>query len=140
MHLNHTIVHASRKERSAHFLAELLGLPPPRRWGPFSVLQVDPDLSLDFMDHQGTIQPQHYAFLVTEAEFDGIYDRIRAADVQHWADPGQREAGRINTRDGGRGVYFADPDGHLMEALTRPYDSGGSTVTAPAGAKDAGAG
>jgi catechol 2,3-dioxygenase-like lactoylglutathione lyase family enzyme len=131
MHLNHTIVHARDKQASADFFAELLGLAPARRVGPFAMLQIDADLSLDFIDAQGHIQPQHYAFLVTEAEFDAIFGRIQARRLRYWADPNRREADRINTWDDGRGVYFDDPDGHLLELITRPYGSGGTTTQAP---------
>jgi hypothetical protein len=67
------------------------------------------------------VSPQHYAFLVAEDEFDEIYGRIRERGMDHWADPGHREPGRINTHDGGRGVYFDDPSGHVLEIITRPY-------------------
>ena len=131
MHLNHTIVHARDKQASADFLAELLGLLPARRAGPFAMLQIDADLSLDFIDAEGTIQPQHYAFLVTEAEFDAIFARVRERKLTYWADPHRREPGRINTWDDGRGVYFDDLNGHLLELITRPYGSGGTTTHSP---------
>lgn len=131
MHLNHTIVHARDKQVSAAFLSEVLGLPPPQTIGPFAVVQVDADLSLDFLDTAGSIAQQHYAFLVTEAEFDAILTRIRQRGAAFWADPGRREPGRINHWDGGRGLYFDDPDRHLMEVITRTYGSGGSTTDAP---------
>jgi catechol 2,3-dioxygenase-like lactoylglutathione lyase family enzyme len=131
MHLNHTIVLARDKEVSASFLGELLGLPPPRSVGPFAIVQIDADLTLDFIDTEGSVQPQHYAFLVTEAEFDEIFARIRERGLAYWADPQQREPGRINTWDDGRGVYFDDPNGHLLELITRPYGSGGTTTGSP---------
>ena len=125
--LNHTIVAAHDKEASAEFLAEILGLPAPTRYGPFLAVQVDNDVTLDFMTVTGEIAPQHYAFLVTEREFDGIFGRIRDRKLPYWADPGHRQHGEINTRDGGRGVYFEDPNGHNLEAITRPYGSGGGS-------------
>lgn len=131
MHLNHTIVHARDRQVSATFLSEVLGLPPPRTVGPFAVVQIDPDLSLDFADAAGPIAQQHYAFLVTEAEFDAIFARIRERGVAFWADPGRSKPDRINRWDGGRGVYFDDPDHHLLEILTRTYGSGGSTTDSP---------
>jgi catechol 2,3-dioxygenase-like lactoylglutathione lyase family enzyme len=76
------------------------------------------------MDTSDDIRPQHYAFLVSETEFDNIFGRIRAQGLQYWADPFHQQPGKINTRDGGRGVYFDDPDGHVLELLTRPYGSG----------------
>ncbi len=81
--------------------------------------------NLDYMDTDGEITPQHYAFLISEAEFDEILGRIRDRNLTHWADPGRRQPGEINHHDGGRGVYFEDPNGHLLELITRPYGSGG---------------
>jgi catechol 2,3-dioxygenase-like lactoylglutathione lyase family enzyme len=121
--LNHTIVHSRDKTQSAGFLVDLLGLPQPTRFDPFLVVQVANDVSLDFIDDPGPIHPQHYAFLVTEEEFDAIFDRIAARDLPYWADPFHNQPGRINHHDGGRGVYWSDPDGHNLEILTRPYGS-----------------
>jgi catechol 2,3-dioxygenase-like lactoylglutathione lyase family enzyme len=123
--LNHTIVYARDKRASAKFLSEILGLPAAVPFGPFMGVQTGNDVTLDFMDADAEIASQHYAFLVSEAEFTEIFVRIQARKVPYWADPAQREQGKINTRDGGRGVYFEDPNGHLMEILTRPYGSGG---------------
>ena len=123
--LNHTIVYARDKEASAAFLSEVLGLPAPVPFGPFMGVQAGNDVTLDFIDADGDITSQHYAFLVSEAEFDEIFARIRERKLAYWADPAQRQRGKINTRDGGRGVYFEDPNGHLLEILTRPYGSGG---------------
>jgi catechol 2,3-dioxygenase-like lactoylglutathione lyase family enzyme len=122
--LTHTIVAARDKMAAATFLTDLLGLPEPTSFGPFQVVTLGNGVSLDFMDSSGDIRPQHYAFLVSEAEFDTIFGRIRAQDLPYWADPFHHEPGEINTRDGGRGVYFDDPDGHVLELLTRPYGSG----------------
>ncbi|MGH9229943.1 MAG: VOC family protein [Acidimicrobiales bacterium] len=122
--LNHTIVAARDREASAAFLSEILGLPAPVPYGPFSVVEADNGVSLDFAQAGGDIAPQHYAFLISEAEFDEIFDRIRARDLPYWADPAGTQPGEINHRDGGRGVYFQDPDGHFLEVLTRPYGSG----------------
>ena len=122
--LNHTIVWCRDKRRSATFLAEVLGRPAPTPFGPFLVVEVDNDVSLDFHETDGDIASQHYAFLIGETDFDEVFGRIRARGLAHWADPGQTRAGEINRNDGGRGVYFADPDGHLLEVITRPYGSG----------------
>jgi extradiol dioxygenase family protein len=119
--LNHTIVHAHDKHTSAMFLAEILGLPLPRAYGPFLLVQAGNDVTLDFMDVPGEITVQHYAFLVDERDFDEIHGRIRERAVVYWADPFHRDVGEINTWDGGRGLYFADPSGHNMEIMTRPY-------------------
>jgi catechol 2,3-dioxygenase-like lactoylglutathione lyase family enzyme len=124
--LNHTIVAARDKMVAARFVAEILGLPTPTPVGPFAVVQVG-DTSLDFVDSDGEIASQHYAFLANEDEFDRIFERIRARGLTYWADPFRREPGRINEWDGGRGVYFDDPNGHLLEVITRPYGSGGTT-------------
>ncbi len=121
--LNHTIVHARDSAKSAKFLAEILGLPAPARFYHFHVVELANGVSLDFLAADGEITSQHYAFLIGEKEFDEIFGRIRARNVKYWADPGQRRASEINRHDGGRGVYFEDPDGHLLEIITRPYGS-----------------
>ncbi|MBD0323703.1 MAG: VOC family protein [Aldersonia sp.] len=118
--LNHTIVYASDRHRSARELAELLGVPEPKAYGPFEVVQIGA-VSLDFMDSSDPITPQHYAFLVGEADFDAIFGRIESTGRAYWADPFHREPRRINHNDGGRGVYWSDPDRHSMEIITRPY-------------------
>jgi catechol 2,3-dioxygenase-like lactoylglutathione lyase family enzyme len=122
--LNHTIVRSRNKEASASFLTEILGLPGATRFGPFLVVEMANGVSLDFYETDGEIASQHYAFLITEAEFDEIFARIRERDLDYWADPGQSRPGKINHHDGGRGVYFEDPSGHLLEIITRPYGSG----------------
>lgn len=128
--LNHTIVDARDKNASAIFLATMLGLPAPVLLGPFAVVQVG-ETSLDYMETDDEISPQHYAFLVSEIEFDQIFQRIRERNLPFWADPGRRERDRINTWDDGRGVYFDDPNGHLLEIITRPYGSGGTSAFKP---------
>ena len=122
--LNHTIVWCRDKKTSAAFLTEMLGRPAASRFGPFLVVELDNGISLDFHDTDGKIVSQHYAFLIGEKEFDAIFDRIRERGLEYWADPGQTRPGKINHNDGGRGVYFEDPDGHLLEIITRPYGSG----------------
>jgi len=122
--LNHHIVPARDSASSAAFLADVLGLPAPSPSGIFWAVQLDNGVTLDFADARGTITPQHYAFLISEAEFDEIFGRITARGLPYWADPFKRVEGEINRRDGGRGVYFDDPDGHFLEVLTRPYGSG----------------
>jgi catechol 2,3-dioxygenase-like lactoylglutathione lyase family enzyme len=118
--LNHTIVAARDRHESAAFLADVLGLAPPQSYGPFAVVRLDNDVSLDFMDDE-QVHPRHYAFLVTEEEFDEIFDRIRARGLTFWADPFEQQPGEINTHDGGRGLYWQDPSGHKLEIITRPY-------------------
>jgi catechol 2,3-dioxygenase-like lactoylglutathione lyase family enzyme len=122
---NHTILSARNSETSAKFLAEMLGLPAPRHWGPFQMVTTENGANLDYMDTDGEITPQHYAFLISEAEFDEIFGRIRERNLPYWADPSRTQLGEINHHDGGRGVYFEDPNGHLLEIITRQYGSGG---------------
>ena len=124
VHLNHTIVHAHDKHASAQFLVDLLGLEPATTFGPFVVVQVDNDVSLDYADDHGTPHPQHYAFLVGEEEFDQIHGRIVERGLTYWADPFHRQEGEINTNDGGRGLYWDDPNGHVLEIITVPYGGG----------------
>ena len=119
--LNHTIVWCRDKQKSATFLTEILGLPSPTRFGPMLVVQLNNSVSLDFYENDGEISSQHYAFLIGEDDFDQVFARIRGRGLQHWADPGKHRTGEINWNDGGRGVYFEDPDGHLLEVITRPY-------------------
>ena len=121
--LNHTIVHARDAELSAAFLAEMLDVKPPTRFGHFHVVATDNDVSLDFMDSDD-IQPQHYTFLVSEDQFVETFDRIRDRGLEYWADPMRSRPGAINNHDGGRGVYFPDPNGHLLEIITRNYGGG----------------
>ena len=119
--LNHTIVWCRDKQVSAGFLAEMLGRPAPGAFGPFAVVGLDNGVSMDFHDTVEAIRPQHYAFLIGEADFDAVFGRIKAKGLDYWADPARRRPGEINHNDGGRGVYFPDPDGHFLEVITRPY-------------------
>ena len=129
--LNHTIVAARDKDASASFLSEILGVPAPSLIGPFAVVPVSDDTSLDYISTDSQITSQHYAFLVDEIEFDEIFARIRERRLSYWADPGRQERDQINTWDGGRGLYFEDPNGHLLEIITRSYGSGGTTTSRP---------
>jgi extradiol dioxygenase family protein len=121
--LNHTIVFTRDADAGARFLAEVLGLPSPTRFGPFIVVNVANGVSLDYM-HVEDVAPQHYAFLITEEEFDAVAGRLRERGVATYADPTHRTPGH-NTNDGGRGLYFDSPEGHNLEVITRPYGSGG---------------
>ena len=123
--LNHTIVWCRDKQVSAGFLAEMLGRPAPGAFGPFAVVGLDNGVSMDFHDTVEAIRPQHYAFLISEAEFDAVLGRIKDRGLGYWADPRGSRPGEINHNDGGRGVYFRDPDGHYLEVITRHYGSGG---------------
>ncbi len=119
--LNHTIVWCSDKARSSAFLCDVLGLPPAKPFSHFLVAELGNGVSMDFMDQEGEIARQHYAFLVSDAEFDRGFNLIQARGLTYWADPAREKPGEINHHWGGRGVYFKDPDGHLLELITKPY-------------------
>ena len=119
--LNHTIVWCRDQRKSAGFLAQILGLPEPRRFMHFQVVDLVNGVSLDYYENAEHLTLQHYAFLVSDAEFDASFARIKAQGVAYWADPAKSQPGTINHHFGGRGVYFEDPDGHLLELITQPY-------------------
>ena len=121
MKLNHTIVYSRDKRAAANFFAELFGLPKPVRFGPFLGVETGTEVTLDFYEAEGEIGSQHYAFLVTEREFDEIFGRIQARGLEYFADPHGDEPGEINHHYGGRGVYWADPSGNWLEIITVPY-------------------
>jgi catechol 2,3-dioxygenase-like lactoylglutathione lyase family enzyme len=122
--LNHTIVWCRDRDRSASFFTEVFGLPPATPFGPFLVVELGNDVSLDFHATDEDVASQHYAFLVGDDEWDEIFARVVARGLEYWADPGKSQPGRVNHHDGGKGVYFDDPDGHFLEIITRPYGSG----------------
>lgn len=111
------------REKFARFLAEILGLDVGEPAGMFLPVVLANGVTLDFATVDIDIPVQHYAFLVSEDDFDGILARLVKAQVPVQADPQGRYPGRINRNDGGRGVYFTDPSGHGMEVITRPYGS-----------------
>nr|WSZ97976.1 VOC family protein [Streptomyces sp. NBC_00857] len=120
--LNHTIVHSKDNRESAEFLGRIFDLEVGDEWGPFVPVELSNGVTLDFATIPAeSIVTQHYAFLVTEEEFDGIFQRIQDAKLTYYADPHGKRPGEINHNDGGRGVYFPDPSGHGLEAITRPY-------------------
>lgn len=123
--LNHTIVWCTDKQKSAAFLVELLDLPLPVAFGHMLVVSLSNGVSLDFYEQDGPISSQHYAFLVSEEEFDRVFAGIKQDELEYWADPGRDKPGEIYRHSGGRGVYFEDPDGHFLEVMTRPYEIGG---------------
>ncbi|MCP9945386.1 VOC family protein [Streptomyces somaliensis] len=128
--LNHTIVAARDRRESAEFLAHILGLEVGPEMGPFLPVQTANGVTLDFATFpEEDITSQHYAFLVSEAEFDAAFERIRQAGIAYWADPRRTRPGEINRNDGGRGLYFADPSDQFMEIITRPYGSGGAPAS-----------
>ena len=116
--LNHTIVGVRDKKEGAAFIAEILGLDPPQPFGPFMCVETANGVSLDYDDRWGA-RRAHYAFLVSEEEFDAIFARVTERGLTYWADPMHQQEGRINNN--GRGFYFEDPSGHNMEVLTRAY-------------------
>lgn len=117
--LNHTIVWCRNKQVSATFLVEILGLPAAEPFGPMLIVKLDNSVSLDFYDNDPPIASQHYAFLIGDDDFDAAYARLQARQLRWWADPGKLRPGEINNYGGGRRVYFDDPDGHLLEIMTR---------------------
>jgi catechol 2,3-dioxygenase-like lactoylglutathione lyase family enzyme len=116
--LNHTIVPARDKHASAQFIADILGLEVGAPTGPFVPVQLANGVTLDYMD-RSDVSSQHYAFLVDDELFDAAHQRLLDRKVQTWADPDHQTPDDINTRWGGRGVYFPDPVGHNMEIFTR---------------------
>lgn len=118
--LNHTIVHSHDRRAASAFLVELLGLAEPVEVGPFLALSLGNGVTLDYAQFGGDVASQHYAFLVTDQEFDDAFARLVARGEPYWAGPEHQGEGRINTHNGGRGVYFDDPSGHAMEILTAP--------------------
>ncbi|MFE3329310.1 VOC family protein [Streptomyces sp. NPDC059176] len=129
--LNHTIIHARENRESAEFLAHILGLEVGTEWGPFIPVATGNGVTLDFAAIPAeSIVMQHYAFLVSDGEFDATFARIRQAGITYYADPHLKQPGEINHHHGGRGLYFMDPAGHGMEIITRPYGSHAQTPTA----------
>ncbi|WP_267245998.1 VOC family protein [Streptomyces sp. PR69] len=120
--LDHTIVHSRDRFASARFLAELIGEPEPKPFGPFASLPLAGGVTLDYLDaDDDDFTRQHLALLVSESEFDEILGRITARGLPYWADPRHQEPQQINHHFGGRGVYIDDPDGHNIEFLTHTY-------------------
>jgi catechol 2,3-dioxygenase-like lactoylglutathione lyase family enzyme len=118
--LNHIIVPAKDKDASAAFLAGILGVEAGPQWGPFKPVQTSNGVTLDFVDSKD-VRTQHYAFLVSDQEFDASFARIQKAQLRYYAGPHKEGPGEINNHWGGRGVYFEDPNGHLLELITKPY-------------------
>ena len=120
--LNHTIVHSRDPRSSADFFAAVFGLPKPEAFGPFLDVNVANEVTLAFLSAGDMeIQIQHYAFLVSDREFDEIFSRVKQRGLKYWSDPMMSREGEINRHFGGRGVYFQDPSGHLLEIITKPY-------------------
>jgi catechol 2,3-dioxygenase-like lactoylglutathione lyase family enzyme len=116
--LDHTIVPAHDKVASAAFFAKMFGLSVGVPAGPFSPVQVNDSLTLDFANAT-TFEPHHLAFMVTDEEFDAILGRVTAEGLPHGSEPYAQDNGQINTRRGGRGFYFKDANRHSLEVMTR---------------------
>jgi len=117
--LDHTIVPARDKEASAQFFAQMFGVRYEGASGHFAPVHVNESLTLDF-DNREAFESHHYAFVVTDEEFDAILGRVKAAGRSYGSEPNAQDNGQINTRRGGRGFYFRDLDGHSLEVMTRP--------------------
>lgn len=118
--LNHLIVWSKNKREAARFLAGILGVAVQPDWGHFVPVRTSNGVTLDFIDADD-VRGQHYAFLVDDGEFDAAFGRLKKAGVRYWSHPNKSGEGEINSYFGGRGVYFDDPSGHLLELITRPY-------------------
>ena len=116
--LDHTVVPAKDKVASARFFAEMLGLTVTPGSGYFAQVRVNESLTFDFADESDPSQGLHYAFHVSDAEFDAIFDRVKTKGIPYGSEPDRHTNRRINTRRGGRGFYFEDPSGHLLEVMT----------------------
>jgi catechol 2,3-dioxygenase-like lactoylglutathione lyase family enzyme len=117
--LDHTIVPAKDKLASAKFFAEIFGLNVKPGAGYFAQVQVNDILTFDFADETEP-QSHHYAFHISDAEFEAIYDRLKSKGLPYGSGPYNHTDGKIYTRRGGRGFYFEDPNGHLLEVMTVP--------------------
>lgn len=115
--LNHTIVPAHDKDASARFFARVFGLSYDGPRYHFAPVRINAALTLDF-DEAERFESHHYAFKVSEAEFDGILARVKAEGIPYGSGPTSPDNMQINQRRGGRGFYFRDPNGHMLEALT----------------------
>ena len=115
--LNHTIVPSRDKAAAARFFAELFGLKVEMPIGHFAAVRVNATLTLDFAD-QAVFESHHYAFHVSDTEFDEIFARVQRTGIAYSGDPHHRNIGEINHRKGGRGFYFYDLDSHNLELLT----------------------
>jgi catechol 2,3-dioxygenase-like lactoylglutathione lyase family enzyme len=128
--LDHTIVPAKDKVASAEFFAEIFGLKVKPGQGRFAQVQVNESLTFDFADEPEawggpgfdprTGKSHHYAFHISEPEFEAIFGRVKAKGLAYGSGPYNHTDGQIYTRRGGRGFYFEDPNGHLLEVMTVP--------------------
>ena len=117
--LDHTIVPARDKEASARFFAKIFGLEYKGLWGHFAPVRVNETLSMDF-DNRDVVERHHYAFIVSDDEFDTIFDRVKGDGLAYGSGPMQDDM-QINHLHTGRGFYFSDPNGHRLEVITHTY-------------------
>ena len=118
--LNHTIVSARDKVMAARFFAGIFGLDfDEQQSGHFAPVRVNEALTLLF-DEDTSFDSHHYAFHVSEDEFDAIFERIKKAGLSYGSAPWSLDDGKLNDWNGGRGVYFKDPNGHVLELMTMP--------------------
>ncbi len=115
--LNHTIVPSHDKIKSSEFFARIFGLVCGEPLGHFAPVRLNDSLTFDF-DNREDFERHHYAFKVSEEEFDEIFGRVRAEGIVYGSSPFSLEDGQTNNWGGGRGVYFRDLDGHVLELLT----------------------
>ena len=124
---DHTIVPSTDKAASAAFYSEMFDL-PTREEAPFVAVDLGNDVAFYFAGWDEQVTSQHYAFLLGEAEFDGVLERLRRRGQEYWADAHAKLPGQVNHDDGGRGLYFRDPDGHWLEVITVRYGGRPSTI------------
>ncbi|MFF7725451.1 VOC family protein [Streptomyces sp. NPDC008001] len=122
--LDHTVVNSTHRFEGARFLTELLGVSEPEVNGPFAAIRLDNGVTIDYADHfipADQIQMQHFAYHVSDEEFDAIFARVQERELPYWADPYHKQPQELNNMNGGRGFYVNDPDGHNLEFFTRTH-------------------
>ena len=119
--LNHTIIPSLDNVEAAKFYANIFGFDFIKEWGHFAVVKASSTLTLDFVTSEEKISSHHYAFKVNEQQFDEIFERIKSINLAYGSGPDTQDDGEINHLHGGRGVYFKDPSGHVLEMITTDY-------------------
>ena len=120
-YLDHTIVPPRDKEESARFFARIFGLEYKGPWGPFAPVKVNETLNMDFGDGRDEFEVHHYAFITSDEEFDQVLGRVKAEGLKYGSGPRSLEDMEINHLHQGRGFYFRDPNGHVLEVITHTY-------------------
>ena len=123
LQLDHTIVPAYDKVRSAEFIARMFGLTYEGAWGHFAPVKINDTLTLDFDDAE-EIRSNHYAFLASDEEFEAVLQRVKDERIPFGSGPSSRTDGKINHRHRGRGFYFDCENGHVWEVITHTYITG----------------